>query len=177
MLASTFRRTSWQLQLPVEGCVTRFSAWAPLRTPLPASTGTETSRQSSCDNGCRCWCRSPSNTAGNRAHHLVWPYPATAPARPQTACKPASDQTETPVQDCAPTYPRSCAHEGRLLVSIVECSSECPLPIEAKSSRSTAHTRLLNPRNKYRSRATSATSAHMAKRFIAGAVSLLHNVS
>ena len=33
------RKTSWQLQLRAVECVTRFSAWGPLRTRLPASTG------------------------------------------------------------------------------------------------------------------------------------------
>ena len=51
-----------------------------------------------------------------------------------------------------------------------ECSSECPLSIEAKSPRPTAHTRHQNPRNKSRVNATPTTSAIIAKRFRARAL-------
>ena len=62
-------------------------------------------------------------------------------------------------RDCALTYPQSFAHEGASLVSVVECSWEDPLSIEAKSPRPTAHTRHQNPRNIFLPTATADTSA------------------
>ncbi|MBL4811371.1 MAG: hypothetical protein JKX69_03190 [Rhodobacteraceae bacterium] len=62
-------------------------------------------------------------------------------------------------RDCALTYPQSCAHEGALLVSVVECSWEYPLSIEAKSPRPTAHTQPHKTRNKSQITSTPKTSA------------------
>jgi hypothetical protein len=58
------------------------------------------------------------------------------------------------------------------LVWIAECSSECPLSIEAKSPRPTAHTQHQNPCNKFLCCTTPATSAPIAERFSARAQSV-----
>ena len=55
-----------------------------------------------------------------------------------------------------------------------ECSWECPLSVEAKSPRPTAHTRLQKTRNKSLFSATLATSAPIAERFSARAEISLH---
>jgi hypothetical protein len=70
-------------------------------------------------------------------------------------------------QDYALTYPQLCAREGVSLVWNAECSWECPLLIEAKSPRSTAHTQLHKTRNIFLSTETADTSAPIAKRFSA----------
>ena len=79
--------------------------------------------------------------------------------KPQNAYRRAGDYSVMQGRDCALTYPRSCAHEGVSLVSVVECSSECPLSIEAKSPQPTAHTQLHKTRNKSQISITPKTSA------------------
>jgi hypothetical protein len=105
--------------------------------------------------------RSPRSSPGRNA----------SVTKPQIAYRRAGDLSGMQARDCALTYPQSCAREGALLEWTAECSWENPLSIEAKSPRSTAHTQHLKSRNKSHLSATPKTSAPIAERFSARAVS------
>lgn len=69
------------------------------------------------------------------------------------------------------SYPWSCAHEEVSLVWNLGGSWENALATEAKSPRSTAHSRPLNPRDTFLFSTTPAKSATIAERFSTWALS------
>ena len=94
---------------------------------------------------------------------------ASARAKPQNACRRASDWTGMQGRDCALTYSAIHARtKGVSLVSVVECSWENPLSIEAKSPQPTAHTPTPQNAKQIPDQNNAQNKRHIAERFSAG---------